>query len=157
MADSFNLFGDQDWDSESAREGYRHLSTAIGKRLGGRLLGASLYELPPGEKSWPYHYEVASEEWALVVAGRPTLRTPDGEQELDPGDIAIFPPGPEGAHQFENRTAEPARIVIFSSKGPLDLVHYPDTGKIGVWTADKGYVAIVREQSDVDYWQVEET
>jgi hypothetical protein len=46
--------------------------------------------------------------------------------------------------------------VIFSSKGPLDLVHYPETGKIGVWTADKGYVAIVREQSDVDYWQVEE-
>jgi hypothetical protein len=49
--DVFNLFGEQDWDSENDRAGYRHRATVIGKRLGAGLLGGTLYELPPGEKS----------------------------------------------------------------------------------------------------------
>jgi hypothetical protein len=35
-------------------------------------------------------------------------------------------------------------------------VHYPDTGKLGVWTAEKGYVALTREQPELDYWDVDE-
>jgi uncharacterized cupin superfamily protein len=58
----FSLFGEQDWDRENDRPGYRHRTTAIGKRLGATLLGGSLYELPPGEKTSPYHYEVGCEE-----------------------------------------------------------------------------------------------
>jgi uncharacterized cupin superfamily protein len=155
VTEVFNILGD-DWDAESAREGYRHRSVAIGKRLGAELLGASVYELPPGERTWPYHWEAASEEWLLVVAGTPTLRTPDGERELQPGDVAVFPPGPQGAHAVENRGDEAARIVIASTKGPLDIVHYPDSGKLGVWTAEKGYIALTREQPELDYWEVEE-
>jgi hypothetical protein len=37
----FNLFGEQDWDDENDREGFRHRATAIGKRLGAALLGAA--------------------------------------------------------------------------------------------------------------------
>jgi hypothetical protein len=51
----FNLFAEEDWDGENDRDGYRHKVTAIGQRLGASLLGGSLYELPPGEKTWPYH------------------------------------------------------------------------------------------------------
>jgi hypothetical protein len=54
----FNLFAENDWDSENDRPGYRHRVTAIGKRLGATLIGGSLYELPRGEKTWPYHYEI---------------------------------------------------------------------------------------------------
>jgi uncharacterized cupin superfamily protein len=155
MSDVFNIHGDE-WDSQSEREGYGHRAVAIGRRIGGELLGASLYELPPGEGSWPYHWETVSEEWLLVVAGRPTLRTPEGERELREGDVVAFPRGERGAHAVENRADEPARILIVSTKGPLEVVHYPDTGKFGVWTADEGYVAITREQPDVDYWDVEQ-
>jgi uncharacterized cupin superfamily protein len=155
VSEVFNIDGD-DWDAVGEREGYRHRSVAVGKRIGGELLGASLYELPPGEASWPYHWETLSEEWLLVVSGRPTLRTPEGERELREGDLVAFLRGARGAHAVENRTEEPARILIVSTKGPLDVVHYPDTGKFGVWTRDKGYVAITREQPDLDYWDVEE-
>jgi hypothetical protein len=48
-----NLFGEQDWDGENDREGYRHRVAAVGTRLGASLLGGSLYERPPGEKTWP--------------------------------------------------------------------------------------------------------
>ena len=29
-----------------------------------------------------------------MLAGRPTLRDPDGEHELAPGDLVCFPEGP---------------------------------------------------------------
>ena len=72
----FNLFGDQDWDDENDREGFRHRAAAIGKRLGAELLGGSLYELPPGEKTWPYHYELGCEEWLIAVAFSAARRNP---------------------------------------------------------------------------------
>ena len=153
--DVFNLYAEQDWDSENGRDGYRHRVTAIGKRLGGKLLGGSLYELPPGEKSWPYHYELGAEEWLIVVAGKPTLRGPDGERDLEPGDVAVFPEGPAGAHGVENRTEETARILIMSSKSSLAVVHYPDSDKVGIWTLGEGYQAMLRRKPELDYWDGE--
>lgn len=153
--ETFNVYNGGDWDSEHDRDGYRHRATAIGERLGASLLGASLYELPPGEKTWPYHYEQGCEEWLLVVSGKPTLRSPDGEQVLEPGDVAVFPDGPAGAHQLSNHTGESARVLLFSSKSPLAVVHYPDSGKVGIWTDDDGYQALLRNEPKLDYWDGE--
>src|SRR4029453_15674378 len=102
--DVFNLFAEQDWEDENGRDGYRHRVTAIGKRLGASLLGGSLYELPPGEKTWPYHHEMGAGEGLTAVSGPPALRGPDGERELEPGDVAVFPEGPDGGHLVVNRT-----------------------------------------------------
>ena len=151
----FNLFGEQDWDDENDREGFRHRATAIGKRLGAELLGGSLYEIPPGEKTWPYHYELGCEEWLIAVSGRATLRGPDGERELAPGDVAVFPEGPAGAHQVLNRSEEPCRVLILSSKSPVAIVHYPDSAKVGLWTESDGYQAMLRSEPDLDYWEGE--
>jgi uncharacterized cupin superfamily protein len=154
--DVFNLFGEQEWDATNDHEGYRHRRVAAGARLGARLLGGSLYELPPGERTWPYHYEDGCEEWVLAVSGRPTLRGPDGERELSPGDIAVFPEGPEGAHAISNDTDEPCRVLILSSKAPIAVVHYPESGKVGIWTrAGGGYQTMLRADATVDYWEGE--
>jgi uncharacterized cupin superfamily protein len=151
-----NLFAAQEWDAENDEEGYRHRRVAAGKALGAKLLGGSLYELAPGERTWPYHWEEGCEEWVLAVSGRPTLRGPDGERELAPGDVAVFPEGPEGAHQLLNRTDEPCRVLILSSKAPMAVVHYPDSGKVGIWTqAGGGYQTLLRADATVDYWEGE--
>ena len=150
--ETFNVFKADDWEVENDRDGYRHRVTAFGRRLGAALLGGSLYELPPGEKTWPYHYEQGSEEWLMVVAGKPTLRSPDGEQELEPGDFAVFPEGPAGAHQVINKTDDPVRVILFSSKSPLAVVHYPDSGKVGIWSSGEGYQAMLRGEPKLDYW-----
>jgi uncharacterized cupin superfamily protein len=153
--DVFNLFAEPECDGEQARDGYRHRVVAIGKRLGAELLGASLYELPPGESTWPYHYEHGAEEWLLVVDGRPTLRTPDGERRLEPGDVAVFPQGPAGAHKVVNESGDTVRVVLLSSKTPIAVIAYPDSHKVGIWTKDEGYVGLVRDEPKLDYWDGE--
>lgn len=153
--ETFNVFKADKWEVENDRDGYRHRVTAFGRRLGATLLGGSLYEVPPGEKTWPYHYEQGSEEWLMVVAGKPTLRSPEGEQELEPGDFAVFPEGPVGAHQVINKTADPVRVIFFSSKSPLAVVHYPDSGKVGIWSSGDGYHAMLRDEPKLDYWEDE--
>jgi len=66
--------------------------------LGGELLGASLYELPSGQATFPFHWHWATEELLIVVASQVTLRTPDGERELNAGDVVPFPRGLAGGH-----------------------------------------------------------
>jgi uncharacterized cupin superfamily protein len=66
-----------------------------------------------------------------VVSGRPTLRTPYQERELSPGEVAVFPEDPAGAHKVTNASDTPARVLIISSKAPLAVVHYPDSEKLG--------------------------
>lgn len=147
----YNLFGD-DLEEWSSSEGYRRRGKQIGPVLGASLLGASLYDLPPGEKSWPYHYEYGCEEWLLVVSGAPTLRTPEGERVLAPGDTVAFPEGPAGAHQVMNRSDAPARVLILSTKGKPAVAVYPDSGKLGVWTGNPEDDALFRQGDAVDYW-----
>ena len=52
-----------------------------------------IYDVAPGERQSPYHYEY-EEEWLLVVDGTLVLRAPDGEHNLEPGDIVCFPAVP---------------------------------------------------------------
>ena len=155
--ETFNLFAEDGdgWDRQNDRGGYRHRVIAIGERLGASLLGGSLYELAPGESTWPYHYELGCEEWLVVVSGRPTLRTPEGERELAPGDVAVFPEGPNGAHKVSNASDAPARVLILSSKAPLAVVHYPDSKKLGIWSRDEGYQRILPVEPTLDYWEGE--
>jgi uncharacterized cupin superfamily protein len=150
----FNLFGD-DWDDEWGPEGFHRRTTAIGERLGAKGIGAGLYELPPGERTWPYHYEYGNEEWLLCLAGRPTLRTPDGERELEPGEIVAFPEGPGGAHAVSNRAGEPARLVIFSTRNAPGVVVYPDSDKLAVWPGNADDRMMARRAANVDYWHGE--
>lgn len=115
---------------ELVHEGFRHHDLPIGFLLGAELIGCSVYDVPPGARNWPYHFHVGNEEWLIVVAGRPTLRTPDGECELSSGDVVNFPEGEAGAHDVSNRSAENVRVAIFSTlrKG---FPEYPDAGKVG--------------------------
>ena len=68
-------------------EGYRRGHARGGEAIGSRRIGGTVYELPQGESAWPYHYELGDEEWMIVLDGRVEVRTPEGEQELGPGDV----------------------------------------------------------------------
>ena len=73
---SFNLFDGELDEERTEPAGFTWRAARLGPRLGGEKLGASVYELQPGERSFPYHYEYGAEEWLIVVAGR-TVTIPD--------------------------------------------------------------------------------
>ena len=151
----FNLYDDE-LDQERDRPGFSWRAARVGAKLGGGRVGASLYELQPGERSFPYHYEYGAEEWLLVVAGEPTLRAPDGEHRLRPGDIVCFPEGPDGAHQVRNDTDGPIRVLLLSTTGRPAAAVYPDSDKIGFWPGDDADPPrLFRFESAVDYWEGE--
>ena len=112
-----NVFADEWEDLYPQMEGWR----SNVRRLvpPGNTLGMSVYELLPHQTQCPYHFHHGNEELVLVVQGRPTLRTPDGERELEPGDVVHFPTGASGAHNVVNRTDEPVRYVVADTKVTL--------------------------------------
>ena len=115
-----------EYDAESDWSG----SKGAGKRLvGGDALGASVYELPPGGFVL-YHFHHGSEELLIVLRGRPTLRTPDGERQLEPGAVVHFPKGPAGARMLRNDTDEPVRFVMAGTRYSPEVVEYPDLGQV---------------------------
>ena len=149
----FNLYGDE-WDEPRDREGWRINEAFVGERIGAELIGASMSEVEPGNKLWPYHTHHANEEWVIVLRGEPTLRTPEGEQILREGDVVCFPRGKEGAHQIINRTDSPVRVVMLSSLIQPDIVEYLDTGKVGARSV-AGDRIIFAPGPEVGYWDDE--
>lgn len=132
-------------------DGFRRHSVRVGATLGATRSGLSVYELPPGQAVSPYHYEEPEEEWLLVVSGTPTLRHPDGEEQLEPWDLVFFPAGPTGAHLVRNNSESTARVAMFSSSGAtVGAVVYPDTDMVWVWTADDAVDMVVKRSSKLD-------
>jgi uncharacterized cupin superfamily protein len=146
-----NLFDAEVKNNDDDAPGYEIGYVRFGPPLGAQQLGLSAYELPPGQSICPYHYENAEEEWLIVLVGRPTLRTPDGELELGPWDCAFFPTGEAGAHKVTNRTGETVRVCIWSNRLPVATSVYPDSQKVGAWPPGK----LFRLGDAVDYWDGE--
>ena len=136
-------------------EGFRSGGLHIGRQIGSKVTGTSLYELPPGQSLCPYHYEYGEEEWLLVLQGTPTLRTPEGTERLEPFDVVFFQPGPEGAHAVRNDTDETIRIVMYSTVTYPAATVYPDSDKIGIWTGNDDDSLLVLKSSRVQYYDGE--
>jgi uncharacterized cupin superfamily protein len=140
-------------DSDPA--GFRSGMFRLGKSFGAQDTGASVYDLPPGQALCPYHYEYGEEEWALVLEGTVTLRTPEGTEELGPMELAFFPKGPAGAHLLRNDTCGRVRVLMFSNVITPTATAYPDSDKVGIWTGVEGEDVMVQRASNVDYFHGE--
>ncbi|MBX5443194.1 MAG: cupin domain-containing protein [Solirubrobacteraceae bacterium] len=137
-------------------EGFRAGMARLGPRAGARRLGATVYELPPGQAVCPYHYELGEEEWVLGLEGVATVRLPDGPVELRPLELLCFPPGRDGAHQVRNDGDERVRVLMWSEVVHPSATVYPDSDKIGIWTGgDRRDDLIVRRSSGVPYYDGE--
>ena len=97
----------------------------------GRGLVAGVWELDPGADV-VYHLHHGTDEYLVVLRGRPTLRTPDGERELAEGEVAAFPKGRDGAHGLANRTDAVVRYLMVAAHGTPEVIEYPDKGLVVV-------------------------
>ncbi len=103
----------------------------LAKRLvpSGPMLGASLYELERGNFAI-FHFHHGSEELLVVLRGHPTLRTFEGERQLDEGEVVHFPTGRDGAHEIRNDTDETVRYVVAGIRVSPEIAEYPDLKKV---------------------------
>jgi uncharacterized cupin superfamily protein len=142
----FNLLAPE-FDHSSERDGYRWRGARVGQAVGAAQIGACLYELGEDELSSPYHFHHGVEEWLIVIAGSPLVRTPDGERVLRSGDVVCFPVGPRGGH----RVTGPGTVLIISEKRSLDAVEYPDSGTLEVRPLGRFF----RSSDSADSWDGE--
>jgi len=145
------------FDEPRERPGFACRRARLGRQAGARQVGVSLWELPPGEAAYPYHWHLAEEEVLVVLDGAPSLRAPAGWRELDEGEVIAFPVGEEGAHQVVNRTGETVRFLAISNLA-VEAVMYPDSGKLGAYGDRPDGTRlrkIFRLQDEVDYWEGE--
>ena len=148
---SANLFDVVPEADQSDPPGYGARTTRVGPLVGGETVGMSVYELPPGQSICPYHYELAEEEWLVVLSGSATVRTPDGDQVLGPWDAVCFAIGEAGAHKVTNDTGGQLRVAMLSTRRAVSVCVYPDSEKVGVWPPGK----LFRLGDAVDYWEGE--
>lgn len=106
----------------------------VGDAAGAEHLGASVYELRPGDEM-PFHYHVQREELLIVLVGRLSLRTATGWEDLPTGEVVAFPAGERGAHGYRNNTEERVRVLMISEMNGPNISVYPDTNQIGVFDA----------------------
>jgi uncharacterized cupin superfamily protein len=121
-----NIWADE-WDATDDWSGGGAKSRRLVER--GPQLGASLYELGPGNFV-VYHFHHGAEELLIVLRGRPTLRAPGGERQLEEGDVVHFSVGPEGSHGLRNDTDAPVRYIVAGIRVMPEVVEYPDLGQI---------------------------
>lgn len=148
-----------DFDEPRDHDGFRARRARIGRQLETERVGISLWEVPPGEKAYPYHFHLSEEEVLVVLEGAPTLRSPLGSRRLERGEVARFPAGAEGAHQLINETEELVRLIAVSTHGAPDVIIYPDSGKLSAaerLPTEDGRKHYFRIEDEVDYWDGEE-
>jgi uncharacterized cupin superfamily protein len=138
--------------------GFRARRGRLGWELGTERLGLSVWEVPPGEAAYPYHFHLAEEEVLIVLEGQPSLRTADGWRALHEGEAVAFPQGEAGAHQIVNWTDATVRFLAISTSGTPDVVLYPDSGKVGAFERlpdGPGLSVLFRAGDAVDYHEGE--
>jgi uncharacterized cupin superfamily protein len=151
---------DLDW-TETERGEVRFRRKQLAEAAGGEGIGCSLYELPAGSKSWPYHYHTANEEAMYVLAGEATLRH-DGETAgIEAGDYVAFAADDSGAHRVVNEGDEPVRYLVVSTMIEPEVTVYPDLGTFGVFVGsppgsrkERSLSGYYDADDAVDYWEM---
>jgi len=115
-------------------------------------LNFDLRLLNPGQFSAPYHFHRNAEELFMVLSGSMTLRTPNGLEIVNQGDLVFFEMGETGAHQFFNHDTEPCTYLDIRTFVGMDVCEYPDSGKILLAPS----LEVFEKESKVAYFKGEE-
>lgn len=151
-----------DWtEYDPPRDGHRFRRKQLGAAAGGVDIGASLYAVPSGERTWLPHYHTGNEEAIYVLAGEGTvtLGAERSERPLSPGDYVALPTGEAGYHDVVAGD-EPFRYLVLSTMRDPDVTVYPDDGTVGLYAGSapggdsdaRTLSTYLDGDADVDYW-----
>ncbi|GAA0521724.1 Cupin domain-containing protein [Halorubrum aquaticum] len=166
---------DLEW-TETDRGEARFRRKQLGEAAGGDALGCSLYELPVGHESWPFHYHAANEEAIYVLEGTGSIRLatdPDDAEadddfetknthDLTPGTYVALPADESGGHRVINDSEGVLRYLAVSTMVEPDVTVYPDSGTFGVFVGsppggreERSLEGYYDADDAVGYWEQE--
>jgi uncharacterized cupin superfamily protein len=132
-----------------------------GPKLGLTGLGCAVHVVPPGKKAFPFHRHHVMDELFYIVSGEGQYRWGDETLPVRAGDLVSAPAGGK-AHQLINSGAQDLTYLGLSTVGGVDIVEYPDSGKVGMAAGVKNadfktatYVGMGRVQP-ADYYDGED-
>ncbi|MDD4144323.1 MAG: cupin domain-containing protein [Prolixibacteraceae bacterium] len=102
----------------------------IKKGVNPENLNFDLRQLNPDQYSAPFHFHRYAEELFLIISGSATLRTPNGLEIVNSGDLIFFEKGKTGAHQLYNHTNKSCIYLDIRTYIGYDIAEYPDSDKI---------------------------
>ena len=114
-------------------------------------LNFDLRQLNPEQYSTPFHFHRYAEELFMIIFGSATLRTLDGLEIVNSGDLIFFEKGKTGAHQLYNHTSEPCIYLDIRTYIGYDVAEYPDSNKILIAPSFE----IFNKDSQTDYFNGE--
>ena len=131
----------------------------IKKGINPENLNFDLRQLNPGQYSAPYHFHRYAEELFMIISGSATLRTPNGLEIVNNGDLIFFEKGETGAHQLYNHTTETCVYLDIRTYIGYDVAEYPDSDKIliaptfEIYNRDSQVSYFAGEQNIKDKWR----
>jgi uncharacterized cupin superfamily protein len=131
--DNFRLYS----DTSRIKNGVRPTNLNFDLRL-----------LNPGQFSAPFHFHRFAEELFIVLSGSMTLRTFDGIEIVETGDVIFCEIGESGAHQFHNHGTEPCTYMDIRTFIGYDVCEYPESEKLFIAPTHE----IFEKKSKVDYF-----
>ena len=102
----------------------------IKKGVNPENLNFDLRQLNPDQYSAPFHFHRYAEELFMIISGSATLRTSNGLEIVNRGDLIFFEKGEKGAHQLYNHTMESCVYLDIRTYFGFDIAEYPDSDKI---------------------------
>ncbi len=106
---------DLGWVEAPATGAFRFRRKQLGAAAGARMLGASLYEVPPGASAFPRHFHSANEEAIYILDGAGTLTLGDAQFAVGRGDFIALPAGAAHAHRLANTADAPLVYLCLST------------------------------------------
>ena len=104
--------------------------------IGAAQLGASVYELDPGESVCPYHYERRRRSGCSCSSAGRLSAIPTASTSW-PGRSRLLPGRPGRRTQGDQPLGGPVRIAMLSTRAKTAMAVYPDSDKVGVWPLGK--------------------
>ncbi len=154
---------DQDWSERSHGEYFQGGRIGLTAPENDSGLGCAVFKVAPGKRAFPRHAHLANDEAIYVLSGVGVLSVGEQEVEMEEGDFVLIPRGAEYPHVFVNQGQEDLLYICISTMNMPDVVHYPDSEKLGV-LADKFWlkgggrnkVGGFYAKKPVGYWDGEE-
>ncbi len=103
----------------------------VGPLVGLSSLGCAVHVVPAGKSAFPFHRHHIMDELIYVLAGEGEYRYGEEKYPVRAGDFVGAPAGGK-AHQLINTGKSDLRYLGISSLSGVEVVEYPDSGKVGV-------------------------